>query len=63
MTLEQAKDILKDNIEADGGLDNLGWYLCWEPGSDVVTLDGEFTLQELEAISLYVRHVNDEKTG
>lgn len=55
MTFEQAKEKLKDWIlPKDGGLFSLGTYISWTPGEDAV-LDGRFTLEELEAIVIYMK--------
>lgn len=55
MTLEEAKEILKDEVKEDG-LYNLGWYLGYVNGNATATLDGEFDADSLEAISVYIRH-------
>lgn len=38
-------------LQADGGLDDLGWYLRWRIGESTATLDGDFTAAELRAIA------------
>jgi hypothetical protein len=44
-------------IQPDGGLYCLGWYVAWTPGRDEVTLDAEFTADELRWIADYMdRH-------
>ena len=55
MSLDEAKVILKDSINDDGGLFNLGHYIAWERGEGEVTLDCRFTADELEAIAVYMR--------
>lgn len=42
-------------VEPDGSLYNVGMYLHWNVGEGKVTLDGEFTLPELEAIVYWMR--------
>lgn len=57
MNLQEAMAILKTDIDhKDGGLFCLGRYLAWKPGSATVTLDDEFTIDELEAIVVFVRN-------
>lgn len=34
-----------------GGLFSLGGYVSWEPGDKTITLDGEFTADELRALA------------
>ena len=53
VTLEEAKDILGDSVEADGLFD-LGWYLGYTNGDDEAVLDGSFTAQQLRAIATYM---------
>lgn len=57
MTYEEAKEHLKDEIQPNGRLYSLGWYCSWDPqhGRDYVTLDGEFTAKDLEAIAVYIK--------
>jgi len=59
MNYEQATEILKDalarNQKPDGLLD-YGWYLAVTHKAEHATLDGPFTADELEAISVYMRH-------
>jgi hypothetical protein len=55
MTIDEAKQILLDDIQADGGLYNLGHYLSWTPGDKTITLDDQFELDELEAIVVWVQ--------
>lgn len=60
MREETAKEILAGCIEADDTLYNLGKYLRWEPCERAVTLDGQFTADQLEAIAWWMRHKNRE---
>ena len=58
MDEKQATEILNNGdttIENDGSLDNLGWYLSWHTGNEFATLDGEFTANELEAITWWMK--------
>lgn len=59
MTIEEAKIILKDNIdEEDGSLClNRGLdFIVYNPGSLTACLDGvNFTANKLEAIAVYMR--------
>jgi len=55
MTEEQAREILKDYIQKNGGLYCLGHYLCWNPGEKTITLDDDFKPEELEAIAFWMR--------
>jgi hypothetical protein len=43
--------LIRSAIQPDGGLDDLGWYLCWTPGDEKAVLDGWFTAEELRAIA------------
>lgn len=61
MTLSQAKEILADSIKENGDLYNLGSYLAWYPKMDKVCLDGDFSLEELEAIVVYIRSRQEAK--
>lgn len=50
MTLDRAREIMKGEIQKDGGLYNLGHYLAWIPGESTICLDCNFDAEELEAI-------------
>ena len=58
MTFEEAKKILiiRDAIDSDGTLYSLGWYVCWNGGEKSITLDGHFSVEELEAIVVYIQY-------
>lgn len=58
MNIEEAKKILKDDIQPDGGLYNLGHYMAWSPGDSNICLDCRFDSRELEAIVVYINHQN-----
>lgn len=53
--------ILKDCVRHDGGLYSPGWFLNWQVGDQKATLDGEFTVDELEAIALHMRRENAKR--
>lgn len=56
MTLDEAKVILGDAIDADGNLKTLDQYTSWDKDHpDTVSLDGYFTADQLEAIVIYMR--------
>lgn len=61
MTIEEAIEILKDDIQEDGGLYGLGWYLNWDPLDNYAVLDGYFNADQLEAIAVYMRAKKPEK--
>ena len=52
----KARKILGDDIQKDGGLYSLGWYLSWSPDRDIACLDGEFSTDDLEAIAWWMRN-------
>ena len=56
MTYDEAKALLQSNIDEDGGLGSgdSGEYLYWQRGQEV-DIDGHFTVQQLEAIVVYVK--------
>jgi hypothetical protein len=54
MTLEEAKEILKDEIDEEG-LFNLGWYIAYNKGRDTATLDVIFSSDELMAIAIFMK--------
>ena len=43
--------IIKDSLQPDGGLYWLAGYVSWNVGGRRVTLDGDFTPDELRAIA------------
>jgi hypothetical protein len=54
----QAREILKDHIQSDNQLNNVGRYLNWHPTvrNFEATLDGDFQAEELEAIAWWMRN-------
>lgn len=64
MTLDEAKEYLADEIQPDGSLYDLGWYLYFVVGDERATLDGAFSADDLEAIAAYMRaHPKDSPNG
>ncbi len=63
MTIDQAKFILKEFIQEDGDLFSGSKYISWshELDSNEVTLDDSFTIEELEAIVVYIRDKQNAK--
>lgn len=57
MSEEKAKEVLGESI-VEFGLNSLGWYLSWEKGDEEATLDGRFTVEQLEAIAWWMRNKN-----
>lgn len=56
MNEKMARERLKDSIQPDGTLYDLGWYLAWGNDETEGTLDGTFTVDDLEAIVWWVRN-------
>jgi hypothetical protein len=48
---------LVDNIGDDGSLRDLGTLIGWWPGKKTVTLEGEFTPDELKAIAWWIENM------
>ena len=59
MNIEDARETLKDIIQKDDGLYNLGEYLYWGVGDPKVVLDGIFSPRTLEAIVVYINHTKN----
>ncbi len=58
MNEEKARSIPGDAIHEDGvTLSCLGHYMAWSPGDETITLDSEFTLEELEVIAWWMRNI------
>ena len=60
MNKKRAREILGDDIKEDGSLHCLGRYLNWNVGDEEVTLDADFSVEELEAIAWWVGNRNAE---
>lgn len=58
--LEQAEEILKPWIQEDGSLDSGCIYSPFEIGSPEICLDGRFTADQLEALSVYMIEAKKE---
>jgi hypothetical protein len=56
MDEQQARAILDDAVQEDGSLYSLGHYMCWNTDERKVTLDCEFSAEELEAIVWFMRN-------
>ena len=54
----RARAILEDDIKENNGLYNGMRYIYWNPGDYSITLDGEFGIEELEAIVWWMRNKN-----
>jgi hypothetical protein len=50
-----AREVLGDAIQPNG-LYDLSSYMSWQPGDRTITLDGDFTVSELEAIAWWMRN-------
>lgn len=59
MNIDKATEILKEYIQDDKSLYNLGAYIAYEPGDISVTLDGEFNIDELKAISWWMENIKE----
>lgn len=57
MTYEEAVEHLKScDCITEGGLYNIDWYLSWNKRwPKEITLDGDFTVKDLEAICVYIK--------
>ena len=49
--MSEQHEIIKDSLQPDGGLYWLRGYLSWNVGGRRVTIDGDFTPDELRAIA------------
>ena len=52
--MSKQHQIIKDSLQPDGGLYWLAGYVSWNVGDRRVTLDGDFTPDELSAIADYM---------
>lgn len=62
MNEAEARMILGTMIRDDNGLEHLGLYISWSIGDASLVLDGEFTVDHLEAIAWWMRHAKDLPT-
>jgi len=56
MNEESARELLGSSINKDNSLYNCGWYLDWPNFNNAVTMDGEFTVKDIEAILWWVNN-------
>ena len=54
--LQKVKKILGNTIRENGNLSNLSEYVSWTKGDNEITLDGDFTIDELEAIVWWMKN-------
>ena len=54
MNEKRARELLDNVIRPNGSLYGVGWYLSWN-GKDAL-LDGEFEVEDLEAIAWWMRN-------
>ncbi len=50
-------------IQRNGGLYCLGWYVAWTPCEKKVTLDDEFTADQLRDIADHMDKITKEREG
>ena len=57
MDYDTAVQVLRERgwIDEGGNLHDVGAYISWGQGQTKITLDGEFTPRELEAVVFYTR--------
>lgn len=60
MDLTEASNILGNTIQSDNNLYNLRGYVSWDKGDETITLDGQFTADELEAMAIWIRAPMEE---
>ena len=63
MTIEKATELLKDEIVKpsefqEAGLDGTECYISFNNGNSHITLDGNFSSEDLIAIAVYMDHHN-----
>jgi hypothetical protein len=56
--MSEQHQIIKEAIQPDGGLHWLAGYVSWNVGDRRVTIDGDFTPDELRAIADHVERVS-----
>ena len=49
-----------DAIQKDGSLRDASFYVHWEVGGSIITLDGRFDLQDLEFLVDYIKSKSSE---
>ena len=58
MTYDEAKELLKGDIKENGGLSRGSWWVSWDIGKECVCIDGEFPVDYLEAIVVYIKEMS-----
>lgn len=53
-------ELLEDCVQSDGSLNNISWYINWAVGDTFVTLDGDFTAEDLKAIAVHMENTKGE---
>lgn len=56
VTVEEAKVVLAKALNHEGLLDCLRPFVMWKPGQDRISLDGKFTADQLEAMTVLMRN-------
>jgi hypothetical protein len=56
MTEEKAREILGDGIKPDNSVRRSSPFIFWAPEYELVSLDGGFSPDELEAIAWWMRN-------
>jgi hypothetical protein len=57
MDEQKAKEILADSINEDGSLERYhDYYIKWELGDESVLIDGNLSIEELEAIAWWMKN-------
>ncbi len=56
MDEQRVREILKDAIQPDNSIEDSYQYASWSPVSDIITLDGHFTIERLEAIIWWMKN-------
>lgn len=54
-----AREIIMDFIDLNGDLRFTSPWVAWGTGDNSVTLDGDFSADELEAIAWWMRHKSE----
>jgi hypothetical protein len=57
--MSKQHQIIKDSLQPDGGLYWLAGYLSWNVGDRKVTIDGDYTAEELRAIADHMGKVSN----
>jgi hypothetical protein len=60
---EIVREILKESIKSDNSLHDIERPLAWYGNNKIITIEGHYSLDELEAIVWWVKHkkvINEE---